>query len=183
MTISIMTSTLKRQVLTCLQKSLKKLLDEDTVVLDTQNDYEYDLGHFRGAIRPDIRNFSWIATMGPWCRKNSWTSVLSSTVSPYWWKVRVGWEIRRWWRLQRCWSIAQGIATYGKDPEVQVSVGWENGRLWRAIAVDVNHVDPSVVGKIGLMEHHANVMSTTLSIKEKPFDGSWSTVEIWRKRR
>ena len=33
------------------------LLDEDTVVLDTRNDYEYDLGHFRGAIRPDIRNF------------------------------------------------------------------------------------------------------------------------------
>ena len=24
------------------------LLDEDTVVLDTRNDYEYDLGHFRG---------------------------------------------------------------------------------------------------------------------------------------
>ena len=33
------------------------LLDEDTVVLDTRNDYEYDLGHFRGAIRPYIRYF------------------------------------------------------------------------------------------------------------------------------
>ena len=32
------------------------LLDEDTIVLDARNDYEYDLGHFRGAIRPDIRN-------------------------------------------------------------------------------------------------------------------------------
>lgn len=33
------------------------LLDDDTIVLDTRNDYEYDLGHFRGAVRPDIRNF------------------------------------------------------------------------------------------------------------------------------
>src|SRR5699024_7683513 len=31
--------------------------DEDTVILDTRNDYEYDVGHFRGAIRPDIESF------------------------------------------------------------------------------------------------------------------------------
>src|SRR5699024_10262289 len=31
--------------------------DEDTIVLDARNDYEYDLGHFRGAIRPDIGTF------------------------------------------------------------------------------------------------------------------------------
>ena len=30
-----------------------------------RNDYEYDLGHFRGAIRPDIRNFRELLTMGP----------------------------------------------------------------------------------------------------------------------
>ena len=33
------------------------ILDEDTVVIDARNDYEYDLGHFRGAVRPDIRSF------------------------------------------------------------------------------------------------------------------------------
>ena len=33
------------------------LLDENTVVIDARNDYEYDLGHFRGAVRPDIRSF------------------------------------------------------------------------------------------------------------------------------
>src|SRR5699024_6452730 len=31
--------------------------EEDTVVIDARNDYEYDLGHFRGAIRPDIEKF------------------------------------------------------------------------------------------------------------------------------
>src|SRR5690625_1740036 len=31
--------------------------DENTVVFDARNDYEFDLGHFRGAIRPDIETF------------------------------------------------------------------------------------------------------------------------------
>ncbi|WP_440377645.1 rhodanese-like domain-containing protein, partial [Neisseria sp. P0014.S006] len=30
---------------------------EDTVVIDARNDYEYDIGHFRGAIRPDVEAF------------------------------------------------------------------------------------------------------------------------------
>ncbi len=25
--------------------------------LDARNDYEFDIGHFRGAVRPDIQNF------------------------------------------------------------------------------------------------------------------------------
>src|SRR5699024_762146 len=40
---------------------------EDTVILDTRNDYEYDVGHFRGAIRPDIRNFR---ELPEWVRNN-----------------------------------------------------------------------------------------------------------------
>ncbi len=30
---------------------------EDVVVLDTRNEYEYEIGHFRGAINPQINNF------------------------------------------------------------------------------------------------------------------------------
>lgn len=30
---------------------------EDVIILDGRNGYEYDLGHFRGAVRPDITNF------------------------------------------------------------------------------------------------------------------------------
>src|SRR5699024_5427061 len=33
------------------------LLSDDTIVIDARNDYEYDLGHFRGAIRPNITRF------------------------------------------------------------------------------------------------------------------------------
>lgn len=45
----------------------ERLQDEDTIVLDARNDYEYDLGHFRGAIRPDIENFR---DLPNWVREN-----------------------------------------------------------------------------------------------------------------
>src|SRR5699024_10696094 len=41
--------------------------DENTVVLDARNDYEFDLGHFRGAIRPDIETFR---ELPEWVREN-----------------------------------------------------------------------------------------------------------------
>lgn len=49
-------------------KEFKKLLeDENTIVLDARNDYEYDLGHFRGAIRPDIKTFK---ELPDWVKEN-----------------------------------------------------------------------------------------------------------------
>ena len=47
--------------------NLKKREDEDTVILDARNDYEFDLGHFRGAIRPDITRFR---DLPDWIREN-----------------------------------------------------------------------------------------------------------------
>lgn len=42
--------------------------EENTVILDARNDYEYDLGHFKNAIRPEVRNFKefpdWIKKHG-----------------------------------------------------------------------------------------------------------------------
>lgn len=40
---------------------------EDTIVVDARNDYEYDLGHFRGAVRPDIKAFR---ELPEWIRDN-----------------------------------------------------------------------------------------------------------------
>lgn len=40
---------------------------EDTVVIDARNDYEFDLGHFRGAVRPEITNFR---DLPEWIREN-----------------------------------------------------------------------------------------------------------------
>ena len=32
--------------------------NEDTVVIDARNDYEFDLGHFRDSVRPETANFA-----------------------------------------------------------------------------------------------------------------------------
>lgn len=36
---------------------LEAMNQPDTIILDGRSDYEYDLGHFRGAIRPDLSTF------------------------------------------------------------------------------------------------------------------------------
>lgn len=41
---------------------------QDVVIIDARNDYEYDLGHFKNAIRPDVRNFK---EFSGWVKKNS----------------------------------------------------------------------------------------------------------------
>lgn len=59
---------MKLPVNTILLKEFKAALeDENTVILDARNDYEYDLGHFRGAIRPDITRFR---DLPEWVRNN-----------------------------------------------------------------------------------------------------------------
>ena len=103
------------------QEFKEALLDENTVVLDTRNDYEYDLGHFRGAIRPDIRNFR---ELPQWVRdnkENSWTNVSLFTVQVAFAVKFSGWMVREGYK--DVGQLHGGIATYGKDPEVQ-------GELW-----------------------------------------------------
>lgn len=46
---------------------LKAMKDENTILIDARNDYEYDLGHFKNAIRPDVRNFK---QFPGWIKKN-----------------------------------------------------------------------------------------------------------------
>ncbi|WP_396631501.1 rhodanese-like domain-containing protein, partial [Lysinibacillus sp. D4B1_S16] len=31
---------------------MEQMQEENTIIIDARNDYEFDLGHFRGAIRP-----------------------------------------------------------------------------------------------------------------------------------
>ncbi|MGG1573874.1 rhodanese-related sulfurtransferase [Fictibacillus sp. NRS-1165] len=45
----------------------KAMQQEDVVILDARNTYEYDLGHFKGAIRPDVETFR---DLPEWIREN-----------------------------------------------------------------------------------------------------------------
>ncbi|MBD7944836.1 MULTISPECIES: rhodanese-related sulfurtransferase [Psychrobacillus] len=120
---------------------------EDTIVIDARNDYEFDLGHFRGAIRPDIRNFR---DLPEWIHDNKelfeGKKVLTYCTGGIRCEKFSGWLVREGFE-----DVAQlhgGIATYGKDPEVR-------GQLWdgqmyvfdERIAVPINQVEHVVVGK------------------------------------
>lgn len=123
------------------------LLDEDTVVLDARNDYEFDLGHFRGAVRPDIRSFR---ELPQWIRDNKEKFMDKKVVTYCTGGIRCekfsGWLLRE--GVEDVAQLHGGIAMYGKDPEVQ-------GELWDGkmyvfddrISVEVNHVDKQVIGK------------------------------------
>lgn len=124
------------------------LLDEDTIVLDTRNDYEYDLGHFKGAIRPDIRNFR---ELPEWVINNKEKFMDKKVVVYCTGGIRCekfsGWMVREGIG-QEVGQLHGGIDTYGKDPEVQGDL-WE-GKMYvfdERISVPINHVAPSVVGK------------------------------------
>ena len=121
--------------------------DENTVILDARNDYEYDLGHFRGAIRPEIRTFR---ELPQWVRKNremfEGKKILTYCTGGIRCEKFSGWLIEEGFK-----DVSQlhgGIVTYGKDPNVQ-------GELWDGkcyvfdarISVPINRKEHVVVGR------------------------------------
>ena len=128
-------------------KSFKEaLLEEDTIVLDARNDYEYDLGHFRGAIRPDIRNFR---ELPEWIRENKEKFMDKKVVTYCTGGIRCekfsGWLLRE--GVENVAQLHGGIATYGKDPEVKGEM-WD-GKMYvfdDRISVEINQVDKQIIG-------------------------------------
>lgn len=122
------------------------MLDENTVVLDTRNDYEYDVGHFRGAIRADIRNFR---DLPGWVKENrhllEGKRVLTYCTGGIRCEKFTGWLIEE--GFEDVSQLEGGIVTYGKDPEVQ-------GKLWDGVCyvfderltVPINRTEHVVVG-------------------------------------
>ncbi|MEW4282490.1 oxygen-dependent tRNA uridine(34) hydroxylase TrhO [Priestia koreensis] len=121
--------------------------DDNTVVIDARNDYEYDLGHFRGAIKPDIETFR---ELPDWIRENKemldGKKILTYCTGGIRCEKFSGWLKRE--GFDDVNQLHGGIVTYGKDPEVQ-------GELWdgkcyvfdERISVDVNRKEHVVVGK------------------------------------
>ncbi|SFB04859.1 UPF0176 protein [Lentibacillus halodurans] len=121
--------------------------NENTVILDARNDYEYDLGHFRGAIRPDIETFR---ELPEWVRENKDKlkdkKVLTYCTGGIRCEKFSGWLMDE--GIEDVNQLDGGIVTYGKDPEVQ-------GELWdgkcyvfdERISVPINQNEHVVVGK------------------------------------
>lgn len=120
---------------------------EDTVVIDARNDYEYDLGHFRSAVRPDILNFR---DLPQWIRENKQAfegkKILTYCTGGVRCEKFSGWLLNE--GFEDVSQLDGGIVTYGKDPEVQ-------GELWdgqcyvfdERIGVPINKKEHVIVGK------------------------------------
>lgn len=120
---------------------------EDTVVIDARNDYEYDLGHFRGAIRPDIEVFR---DLPQWIKENDEILEGKKILTYCTGGVRCE-KFSGWLKEEGYEDVSQlegGIVTYGYDETVQ-------GELWdgmcyvfdQRISVPVNRVDHKIVAR------------------------------------
>lgn len=121
--------------------------DPDTVIIDARNDYEYDLGHFRGAVKPDIKTFRELPN---WIRANKSQFEGKKILTYCTGGVRCE-KFSGWLKREGFDDVGQlhgGIVTYGKDPVAQGAY-WD-GQCYvfdNRIAVPVNQVNPVVVGK------------------------------------
>ncbi|MHA6259425.1 oxygen-dependent tRNA uridine(34) hydroxylase TrhO [Sporosarcina sp. CAU 1771] len=125
----------------------KQMQEEDTVVIDARNDYEYDVGHFRGAIRPDIQNFR---ELPEWMRENKekfeGKKILAYCTGGIRCEKFSGWLVREGY--EDVGQLDGGIVSYGKDPVVK-------GELWdgqcyvfdERLVVPVNQVDHVIIGR------------------------------------
>jgi UPF0176 protein len=125
----------------------KQMQEEDTIIIDARNDYEFDLGHFRGAVRPDIENFR---DLPEWIRDNKeqfeGKKILTYCTGGIRCEKFSGWLVRE--GFEDVGQLHGGIASYGKDPVAK-------GQLWdgqmyvfdERIAVPVNQVEHVVVGR------------------------------------
>ena len=123
------------------------MLDENTVVIDSRNDYEFDLGHFRGDISPEIRIFR---ELPQWIRDNKEQFMEKRVLTYCTGGIRCekfsGWLVRE--GFKDVGQLHGGIATYGKDPEVQGDL-WD-GQMYvfdSRIAVPINQKEHVIVGR------------------------------------
>lgn len=121
--------------------------DENAVILDTRNDYEFDLGHFRGAVNPDIDSFR---DFPEWIRNHKdelkGKKVLTYCTGGIRCEKVTGWLMDE--GIEDVNQLHGGIVTYGKDPEVQ-GAKWD-GQCYvfdERISVPINQVEHVVVGR------------------------------------
>lgn len=114
---------------------------DDVLIIDGRTDYEYDLGHFKNAIRPPVKSFR---DFPQWIRENL-SHYKDKTILTY---CTGGVRCEKLTALmlnEGFGNVAQlngGIVSYGKDPNVK-------GRLWeglcyvfdKRIAVPINHAE------------------------------------------
>ncbi len=124
----------------------QQMKEEDTVVIDARNTYEYDVGHFKGAIRPDIETFR---ELPQWIKENQQLlqgkRILTYCTGGIRCEKFSGWLKREGY--EDVGQLEGGIATYGQDEEVR-------GKDWlgqmvvfdERLSVPINQLEHVIVG-------------------------------------
>jgi UPF0176 protein len=125
----------------------EKMQDEDVIVLDGRNYYEYDVGHFRNAIRPEVESFR---DFPEWIRQNlseyKDKPILTYCTGGIRCEKLSGFLLKEGFK-----DVAQlegGIVTYGKDEEVKGQLF--DGKCYvfdERKTVPINQTEDIVVGK------------------------------------
>ncbi|MEM9282345.1 MAG: rhodanese-related sulfurtransferase [Verrucomicrobiota bacterium] len=96
----------------------KKMNEEDVVIIDGRNDYEAELGHFKNAICPPIRNFrefpDWLRENTPQLKGKQILTYCTGGIRC----EKLSGLIRRE-GFEDVYQLEGGIVEYGKDPEMQ----------------------------------------------------------------
>lgn len=121
---------------------------DDVLVIDARNSYEYDLGHFRGAIRVEVKTFR---EFPAWVRKHL-ADQKDKTVLTY---CTGGIRCEKFSALlldegfRDVCQLDGGIVSYGKDPEVAGRLF--DGRCYvfdERASVEINHTaEAKVIGR------------------------------------
>jgi UPF0176 protein len=121
------------------------LQQEDVIVVDGRNDYEYEIGHFRNAIRPDVQSFR---EFPQWIRDNREgfkdKKIITYCTGGIRCEKLTGLFINE--GFEDVNQLEGGIITYGQDPEVK-------GRLWdgkcyvfdNRISIRINRTNEDVI--------------------------------------
>lgn len=125
----------------------KHLQDEDVIVIDGRNEYEYDIGHFRGAIRPEVQTSR---EFPQWIRKNLSEHKNKKVITYCTGGIRceklTGILLQE--GFEDVYQLDGGIVTYGKDPEVKGQLF--DGKCYvfdERISVPINQVEDVIIGK------------------------------------
>lgn len=123
------------------EEFMKAMLDENAIIIDARNDYEFDLGHFKNAIRPDVRTFK---EFPEWVKRNR-DMMQGKKVLTY---CTGGIRCEKFTALLLKEGISDvsqlkgGIVSYSKDPSTLGTMF--EGKCYvfdERISVEVNHAE------------------------------------------
>lgn len=122
------------------------LQQDDVIVLDGRNNYEYDIGHFRRAIRPNVNSFR---EFPEWIRQNMSSfkdrKILTYCTGGIRCEKLTAYMIEE--GFENVYQLNGGIITYGKDPEIKGKLF--DGKCYvfdQRISVPINQHQYIVVG-------------------------------------